>query len=70
MYHLYNYMVRLALSLNTEINFIIAKLYNLGVVWCGVAIFNEQLIQNRLRVYKSLLTNRLHGLENGLHNMH
>ena len=44
----------LAVILNSESNFIIAKLtLSLGVVWCSSQT-------NRLHVYRCLLTNRLH----------
>ena len=44
----------LSVVLNSENNFIIAKLT--VWVWCGVAIMN-----GRLCVYRCLLTNHLHG---------
>ena len=50
------FMIRfvLAIVLSSENNFIIAKLT--VWVWCS---YNERT--NRLRVYRRLLTNRLHG---------
>ena len=46
-------MVVLAIVLNSENNFVIAKLT--VWVWCS---YNERT--NRLRVYRCFLTNRLH----------
>ena len=47
----------LAVVLNNENKFIAScKVNSLGVVWCS---YNEWI--NRLRVYRCLLTNRLHG---------
>ena len=50
----YLYMVHFSHSIERRKQFIIAKLT--VWVWC---IYNERT--NRLRVYKCLLTNRLHG---------
>ena len=47
-------MVHLAVVLNSENKFIVVKL--IVWVWCS---YNEQT--NHLRVYRRLLTNRLHG---------
>ena len=46
----------LALVLNSQ-TFYNYETINLGVVWCGVASYNER--RNRLRVYRHLLTNRV-----------
>ena len=46
----------LAVILNSENKFTVTKLTGLGVVSCS---YNERT--NHLRVYRCLLTNRLHG---------
>ena len=49
-------MVRFSHSIEQRKQFYSCKANNLGVVWCS---YNEQA--NHLRVYRHLLTNRLHG---------
>ena len=50
------YMVRFSSSIEQQKHFIIAKLTDLGVVWCS---YNEPT--NCLCVYRCLLTKCLHG---------
>ena len=49
-------MVRFSFSIEQRIQICSCEANGLGVVWCS---YNERT--NRLRVYRSLLTNRLHG---------
>ena len=49
-------MVRYSRSIEQRKQFYYCEANSLGVVWCSS---NEQT--NRLRVYRCLLTNRLHG---------
>ena len=51
-----SYMVCFSRSIEQRKQIYSCKANSLGVVWCS---FNEQT--NRLRVYRCLLTNRLHG---------
>ena len=56
---LFSYMLRFSLSIEQRKQIYSCEANSLGVVWCGVRSYNKRT--NRLRVYKRLLTNRLHG---------
>ena len=55
-----SYMVRFSCSVEQRKQIYSCEVNSFGVVWCGVAmVYNKQT--NRLRVYRHLLTNHLHG---------